>query len=341
MKINVKEADLNSGGIYKISNNINKKFYIGSTNNFKTRIHDHVYKLKAGKHREKFQRSVDKHGIENFTFEILEILIKEELENREQYNERLKEIEQRYLDENFPINKGKHLYNTQSKAKQRLGPWSYSPEETAKKISVAHMGKKISEETKKKMSEVSKKRWSNEGYREAHSGENSHRYGKTNTWGNHTPETLEKLRISNSGKNNPMYGTSGEKAPFYGKRHTQETLNKMSKEYTFLSPTGEVIVIQNLHKFCRENGLTGSCMCAVASGNRKSHNGWTIPGADLSRKYKTYIFISPAGEEVVVNDLIRFCLKNNLSKGTLYQVASGKRKSHKGWVKSSVSAETA
>jgi len=276
MKIDVEEADLDKGGIYKISNSINGKIYIGSTNKFKTRIRDHVYKLKTGKHRKKFQRSVDKYGIENFTFEVVEILDKEELEDRESYSERLKTLEQVYLDENFTVNKGKHLYNTQSKAKQKLGPWSSTPEETAEKISLAAKGRIASEETKKKMSENLKKRWSSDEYRMSHSGENGSRYGQTNKWGHHTPETLEKLSTASSGKNNPMFGTTGEKCPFYGRKHTQEALLKMSKEYTFLSPIGEIIIIQNLHKFCRENGLTGSCMSAVASGDRKSHKGWTI-----------------------------------------------------------------
>jgi very-short-patch-repair endonuclease len=54
------------------------------------------------------------------------------------------------------------------------------------------------------------------------SGKNNPMYGNP-TFGHlgkhHSSETIKKL----SGENNPMYGMTGEKNPFYGKRHTLET----------------------------------------------------------------------------------------------------------------------
>lgn len=41
------------------------------------------------------------------------------------------------------------------------------------------------------------------------------------------------------------------------------------------TPTGEIIVLRNLCKFCRENGLCATCMCDVAKGKYKQHKGWT------------------------------------------------------------------
>jgi len=49
----------------------------------------------------------------------------------------------------------------------------------------------------------------------------------------------------------------------------------ISKYYTFLDPNGEEISIYNLNKFCRENGLQVSNMCAVFSGKRKRCKGYT------------------------------------------------------------------
>ena len=45
----------------------------------------------------------------------------------------------------------------------------------------------------------------------------------------HTKEQNELQSKRMSGKNNPMYGQTGEKSPFYGKHHSEETKRKMSK----------------------------------------------------------------------------------------------------------------
>ena len=75
--------------IYKILNNVNGKFYIGSTNNFNNRKITHLTKLNKGKHENKYlQRAWNKYGEDNFEFIILEIVPYED-----QFN-----IEQKYLD---------------------------------------------------------------------------------------------------------------------------------------------------------------------------------------------------------------------------------------------------
>lgn len=43
----------------------------------------------------------------------------------------------------------------------------------------------------------------------------------------------------------------------------------------FISPTGERVVITNLHAFCREHGLHPVHMHQLISGQRNSHKGWT------------------------------------------------------------------
>lgn len=69
-------------------------------------------------------------------------------------------------------------------------------EETCKKISKANKGKKLSEETRKKISEAAKGR-------------------------KHSEEAKKRMRITNSGKNNGMYG----------KTHTAEVKEKMSEAH--------------------------------------------------------------------------------------------------------------
>lgn len=59
-------------GIYKITNKINGKFYIGSSKDLTRRKKDHFRLLKKGiSHSIILQRAVNKYGLENFVFEIL------------------------------------------------------------------------------------------------------------------------------------------------------------------------------------------------------------------------------------------------------------------------------
>lgn len=53
-----------------------------------------------------------------------------------------------------------------------------------------------------------------------------------------------------------------------------------AKTYKFVSPSGEVVEIFNLQKFCRDNNLTSANMNKVYKGERKQHKGWTKYNGD-------------------------------------------------------------
>lgn len=75
-------------GIYKITCIKNGKIYIGSTCNFQKRKYKHLADLRINKHTsKKLQNSFNKHGENNFLFEMIEFCepIKEILIEREQY----------------------------------------------------------------------------------------------------------------------------------------------------------------------------------------------------------------------------------------------------------------
>ena len=75
-------------GIYKITNTITKKVYIGLSNDIEQRwkTHKKRYKIESDKEYEKYlYRSFRKYGIEAFTFEVIEECPPEELSNREIY----------------------------------------------------------------------------------------------------------------------------------------------------------------------------------------------------------------------------------------------------------------
>jgi group I intron endonuclease len=73
-------------GIYKITNLVNQKFYIGSSVNLYNRFHTHSTKLKTQVHTSKhLQASYNKYGKDNFIFEVIEYCKKEILVEREQW----------------------------------------------------------------------------------------------------------------------------------------------------------------------------------------------------------------------------------------------------------------
>lgn len=77
----------NMGGIYCIENKVNKRFYIGSTENFNVRFYKHKYHLNRKDHLNALlQNAWNKWGEQSFEFNILEVINnKESLLKREQH----------------------------------------------------------------------------------------------------------------------------------------------------------------------------------------------------------------------------------------------------------------
>lgn len=73
-------------GIYKITNLINGKLYIGKSVNVKERKTTHLRDLRNNKHHNQhLQNAVNKYGLTNFTFDIIEYCNEEDLFIRENY----------------------------------------------------------------------------------------------------------------------------------------------------------------------------------------------------------------------------------------------------------------
>ncbi len=73
-------------GVYKITNTINNKCYVGSSSNIKARKNDHWCLFRKKKHPNlHLQSSVNKYGLENFTFKVIEICVKTDITIREQF----------------------------------------------------------------------------------------------------------------------------------------------------------------------------------------------------------------------------------------------------------------
>jgi group I intron endonuclease len=73
-------------GIYKITNTVNNKIYIGCASNIRTRINGHLYDLRKGIHKNDYlQKSWNKYGEKVFIFEVVEKCIIDVLHTREHY----------------------------------------------------------------------------------------------------------------------------------------------------------------------------------------------------------------------------------------------------------------
>lgn len=96
----------NQSGIYKITNNINGKFYIGSTTNLRHRWWSH--RTQANKGCVKLHNALDKHGKDNFQIEMVETIECPEGLTREN-QQKLWDREQYYLDALQPF--GSRGYN--------------------------------------------------------------------------------------------------------------------------------------------------------------------------------------------------------------------------------------
>ena len=198
------------GSIYKITNTVNGKAYIGQTihDAEKTRIRQHL----NGKGNECLKNAVKKHGIEVFTYEILhdgilpEFLDMLEIEEIAKHNcVRPNGFNLTHGgDGGIPSEETRRKLSESKKGEKHNNYGKTPSEETCRRISEANTGKKRSKETCRRISESKK-------------GEKHPNYGKPLP-----EETKQKMSEAKKDENNPMYG----------RKHSEEHRQKISKAIT-------------------------------------------------------------------------------------------------------------
>ncbi len=160
-------------GIYKIINIINNKCYIGSSVDIVGRWYHHKTRLKFNKHHSiKLQRSYNKHGVDNFKYEVVEECETELLLIREEYYINLFDCYNNGYNFSIPSNcvmfgrhhsdETKEILREKSKGNKNMLGKTHT-EETKNKIREKLKGCLLSEETKLNMSNGQKNRiYSNE-----------------------------------------------------------------------------------------------------------------------------------------------------------------------------------
>ena len=166
-------------GIYIIQSIIKPhKIYVGSSKDIANRWRLHIVKLKNNTHHSpKLRCHVNKYGIDDLRFQVIEICEQYQLFPREQF----------YLDYIKPF------FNTNPIAEGRRD--SKLSEETRRKIAMIRKGKKLSEETKSKISLSNKGKKQSE---EARRKMSISKIGNKNAKGAvRTPEYCRKITEAN------------------------------------------------------------------------------------------------------------------------------------------------
>lgn len=218
------------GFVYKISNSIDSRVYIGSSININSRWNEHKKKLIKGTHENiHLQRFTDKYGIETLTFDIIEEVEDSNILFREQY----------FIDTT------ENKFNIATNSSAPMMGKTHS-EEALKKISIRNTGinnpmygRHHSEEVKERI------RFKNYGKIPPNKGiprleetlikiSNGTKEGmrKSKKWQDYcddhiiTDETRKK--ISDTSKVNESH--KGKNNAMYGKHHSEETKEKIRRK---------------------------------------------------------------------------------------------------------------
>lgn len=213
-------------GIYKITNLLNGKSYIGQSKDIESRWRNHVwrYKYKERDHLFLYQ-AMRKYGIEHFSFEVLEECEEEALDDLEiKYIAKYQSFPNGY---NMTAGGNGHLgrpMTSEGKAallKSLVGrPCS---EETRRRISEAQKGKVISDEQRALISEFNKKRWQDPEYRAKMAAvRKAHK---------HSEETRRKMSESQKGKKMSKEAVQKTREANLGRKFTEEHRRKLSDSH--------------------------------------------------------------------------------------------------------------
>lgn len=100
-----------------------------------------------------------------------------------------------------------------------------------------------------------------------------------------------------------------------GRRHRSE------RAYRLIGPDGRLVEGFNIRPFAEARGLCYRAMCALVRGELKTCQGYRRADMDektaRTKRGSDYVFISPSGEEVKVNNGVAFCREHGLSSDAL------------------------
>ena len=228
--------------IYKVTNKINNRCYIGQTiKTLKKRKQKHLCSKSDNNY---FHNALKKYGSKNFNWEIIDNCISK--------NE-LDEMEFHYIRQ----------YNT-------LKPNGYNLTLGGAK---GTYGWKPTNENKKNISKGNKKWWNNLSAIDLEKWKKSQLPGLENKKRKIKLSVIERFKNPENREKQKIIAKNLWKNPEYRKTNINSRLVYI---YELVSPKSKKIVIYNMSKFCKENGLSKESMLQVCDGKRKQghHKGW-------------------------------------------------------------------
>lgn len=304
-------------GIYKITNKLNGRIYIGSAKLFKVRWNQHSSSLRSQKHQNKFlQADFNKCGEEAFVFEIVEIT---EGKTKE---ERLL-IEEGYIKQHF--DSGKECYNFNAWAASKEGLWSKNPEETKRKISAA---------TKKMWQDPEKAASIRSSMKSALSDPETakrHQEGRIRSWENNQERrAAASQRMSERMTNSTTETEKIIEALKVSQPKGRDTFRKRMKEDTELRQTYVDIAkkkAENLNERYKNDAEYKAMMDRKSVENIKTYNDKQAQSIPVKAP-----LVSPDGRVYSdIRSLNAFAKEHGLDSSSLYKLYSGKLNEVKGW----------
>ena len=363
-------------GVYLITNLENGKVYVGSSVNTTRRLNGHKAVIKLHKHPNKhLQAAIDKYGVNNFSFEVWERCPLQLLREREKYWIDSFDATSRTVGYNTAIDTecpGRGIKQSKECIEQRA-----ASNKKHRKFVDPNGVIFETKDTKKFAAEH------NLNYNSLTALANTHNLSNKG-WRLATPNTIGVKVVVNTytlvnpeGQQimtnniadfcviNKLY--AGLLHKVISKKQLQHkgwrlaipdnigvkvrVRNNITKKYTLVNPEGQQIIINGIHKFCKENHLSAGPLSQVISGKQLQHKGWRLaipdnigvkfdahaPGMPRVKmaetQKKTYTIINPTGELITFRGLKDFCRNNNLDNSSIHRVISGKRLQHRGYKK--------
>jgi hypothetical protein len=104
-------------------------------------------------------------------------------------------------------------------------------------------------------------------------------------------------------------------------------VHKHSRATELINPQGEVIYVENITKFCADNGLAFVSMKFVIRGTMHSHRGYK----SSNRAFWKRCLVSPDGILIYFSTIANLCVKYKLSQRPTYRLCDGEISSYRDW----------
>jgi group I intron endonuclease len=149
----------------------------------------------------------------------------------------------------------------------------------------------------------------------------------------HNEISIQKMRDNH-------WDNSGEKNPFFGKHHTEETKQKISeaesgeKNHNFGKHHRETTKQKMRENHQDQSGENNPFFGKHHTQEERAHHSKIMKGKNAGKnngRARVVLLISPEGIEYKLSCYHPFCKEHNLSGGMICLVLQGKYNHHKGW----------